>query len=72
MAILLTIIALPLFFLAGVLSVGYWYPPQGHQAKTDKPVGKLPQFKSSVRRGVDVFYCWLFIYWFNACHPFNL
>jgi hypothetical protein len=51
--LIICIIALPLSFLAGILSVSYWYPPQGYQAKADKPVGKLPIFKSSVR-GVNV------------------
>jgi hypothetical protein len=48
--LIICIIALPLFLLVGILSVSYWYPPQGYQAKTDKPVGKLPNFKSSVNK----------------------
>jgi hypothetical protein len=48
--ILVCFIGIFVVIIAGSLAVGYWYPPQGHQPKIDKPIGKPPTGGSAVTK----------------------
>ena len=48
--ILVCFIGIFVAIIASSLAVSYWHPPQGHQPKIDKPMGKPPTGGSGVRK----------------------